>query len=140
MQPQRYGPFPYIPINRRPRITWPNGARVALWVIPNIETFPPAPRRCVARDWERDHRALSRIERDVLSDVAAAASQPATGLGREFAQRAYERVRLLVRLHVAGPIDQRQFTNPGGRLDRRIVTPGSVVREGGFAWLEKTFA
>jgi peptidoglycan/xylan/chitin deacetylase (PgdA/CDA1 family) len=40
MQPQRYGPFPYVPINRRPRITWPNGARVALWVIPNIETFP----------------------------------------------------------------------------------------------------
>jgi allantoinase len=40
MQPQRYGPFPYVPINRRPTITWPNGARVALWVIPNIETFP----------------------------------------------------------------------------------------------------
>ena len=40
MQPQRYGPFPYVPINRRPRITWPNDARVALWVIPNIETFP----------------------------------------------------------------------------------------------------
>ena len=40
MQPQRYGPFPYVPINRRPRIIWPNNARVALWVIPNIETFP----------------------------------------------------------------------------------------------------
>ena len=40
MQPQRYGPFNYVPINRRPTITWPNGARVALWVIPNIETFP----------------------------------------------------------------------------------------------------
>ena len=40
MQPQRYGPFPYVPINRRPRITWPNSAHVALWVIPNIETFP----------------------------------------------------------------------------------------------------
>ncbi len=40
MQPQRYGPFHYVPINRRPKITWPNGARVALWVIPNIETFP----------------------------------------------------------------------------------------------------
>jgi hypothetical protein len=31
---------PHVPINRRPRITWPNSARVALWVIPNIETFP----------------------------------------------------------------------------------------------------
>src|SRR5437867_159866 len=40
MQPQRSGPFPYVPINRRPRITWPNGARLALWVIPNVETFP----------------------------------------------------------------------------------------------------
>jgi hypothetical protein len=38
MQPQRYGPFPYVPINRRLRITWPHGARVALWVIPNIRT------------------------------------------------------------------------------------------------------
>ena len=40
MKPQRYGPFAYVPINRRPKISWPNGARVALWVIPNIETFP----------------------------------------------------------------------------------------------------
>jgi peptidoglycan/xylan/chitin deacetylase (PgdA/CDA1 family) len=40
MKPQRYGPFNYVPINRRPKITWPHGARVALWVIPNIETFP----------------------------------------------------------------------------------------------------
>lgn len=39
MQPSDYGPFPYIPINRRPRLKWPNGARVALWVIPNIEFF-----------------------------------------------------------------------------------------------------
>src|SRR5437867_11317821 len=40
MQPQRSGPFRYVPINRRPTITWPNGARLALWVIPNVETFP----------------------------------------------------------------------------------------------------
>src|SRR3989442_6863964 len=39
MQPQRSGPFRYVPINRRPTITWPNGARLALWVIPNVETF-----------------------------------------------------------------------------------------------------
>jgi len=37
MDPRPYGPFAYTPINRRPRIVWPNGARVALWVIPNIE-------------------------------------------------------------------------------------------------------
>lgn len=40
MRPQRYGPFPYTPIGRRPRLEWPGGARVALWVVPNIEVFP----------------------------------------------------------------------------------------------------
>ena len=40
MKPSRTGPFPYTPIGRRPKLTWPNGARVALWVIPNIEFFP----------------------------------------------------------------------------------------------------
>jgi peptidoglycan/xylan/chitin deacetylase (PgdA/CDA1 family) len=39
MEEQRYGHFRYIPINRRPKIAWPNGARVAVWVIPNIEAF-----------------------------------------------------------------------------------------------------
>jgi peptidoglycan/xylan/chitin deacetylase (PgdA/CDA1 family) len=40
MQPQDYGPFPYVPINDRPKLAWPGGARLALWVIPNIEFFP----------------------------------------------------------------------------------------------------
>jgi peptidoglycan/xylan/chitin deacetylase (PgdA/CDA1 family) len=40
MQPSAYGPFPYSPITGRPPIRWPNGARVALWVIPNIEFMP----------------------------------------------------------------------------------------------------
>ena len=39
MQPSAYGPFPYSPIIRRPRLEWPKGARVAFWVIPNIEFF-----------------------------------------------------------------------------------------------------
>jgi peptidoglycan/xylan/chitin deacetylase (PgdA/CDA1 family) len=39
MEPRRYGPFPYVPINRRPKLEWPGGAPLALWVIPNIETF-----------------------------------------------------------------------------------------------------
>ena len=48
MKPGAYGPFPYSPILSRPRLDWPNGARLALWVIPNIEFFaldelvPPA--------------------------------------------------------------------------------------------------
>ena len=40
MKPRRYGPFPFVPITQRPKLTWPGGARVALWVIPNLEFFP----------------------------------------------------------------------------------------------------
>ena len=39
MTPRRYGPFRYVPITRRPKFSWPNDARVALWVNPNIEFF-----------------------------------------------------------------------------------------------------
>lgn len=39
MKPAPYGPFPYSPINRRPKLAWPNGARLALWVVTNIEFF-----------------------------------------------------------------------------------------------------
>jgi allantoinase len=39
MKPSVYGPFPYSPIIERPKLSWPNGAAVALWVIPNIEFF-----------------------------------------------------------------------------------------------------
>jgi peptidoglycan/xylan/chitin deacetylase (PgdA/CDA1 family) len=35
--PSRF--FPYQAIIDRPRIDWPNGAPVAVWVIPNIEHF-----------------------------------------------------------------------------------------------------
>ena len=38
--PNDYGPFPYTPINERPRLTWPGGANVAVWIIPNLEFFP----------------------------------------------------------------------------------------------------
>lgn len=39
MKPGPFGPYPYRPITQRPRLTWPGGARLALWVIPNIEVF-----------------------------------------------------------------------------------------------------
>jgi peptidoglycan/xylan/chitin deacetylase (PgdA/CDA1 family) len=35
-----YGPFPYLPIKGRPKLTLPDDARVAVWIIPNIEFFP----------------------------------------------------------------------------------------------------
>jgi len=39
MTPRRYGPLSYVPITRRPKLSWPDGARVALWVNPNTEFF-----------------------------------------------------------------------------------------------------
>jgi len=39
MSSRAYGPFSYSPIVNRPPLRWPKGARVALWVIPNIEFF-----------------------------------------------------------------------------------------------------
>ena len=39
MQPRVTGPFPYSPIIGRPRLEWPGGAKLALWIIPNIEFF-----------------------------------------------------------------------------------------------------
>jgi allantoinase len=40
MEPRRYGPFKYSPIIDRPPLKWPNGARLAVWIVPNIEFFP----------------------------------------------------------------------------------------------------
>ena len=40
MRPWPYGPFPYAPVIRRPKLAWPGGARLAVWVIPNVEFFP----------------------------------------------------------------------------------------------------
>ena len=40
MEPQRYS---YSPIAARPRIVWPGGARVALWIVPNIEHYEYLP-------------------------------------------------------------------------------------------------
>lgn len=37
--PQEHDRFPYSAIIDRPPLRWPNGARVAVWVIPNIEHF-----------------------------------------------------------------------------------------------------
>ncbi len=36
MESRRYD---YLPINRRKELKWPKGARIALWVGPNIECF-----------------------------------------------------------------------------------------------------
>ncbi|MBS0233429.1 MAG: polysaccharide deacetylase family protein [Proteobacteria bacterium] len=35
-EPSRY---PHVPYPSRPRLVWPNGARIAVWVVPNIEFY-----------------------------------------------------------------------------------------------------
>ena len=39
MEPSAYAPYRYEAIVDRPPLTWPGGARIAFWVIPNIEVF-----------------------------------------------------------------------------------------------------
>jgi hypothetical protein len=52
MTPRRYGPLPDVPITRRPKLTWPDGARVAL-----CSVQPGAPNRCsetrLRRKWDQ---------------------------------------------------------------------------------------
>ena len=44
----------YSPIIERPPLIWPGGARVALWIVPNIEHYEYLPRRSKPRDpWPR---------------------------------------------------------------------------------------
>jgi allantoinase len=45
---------PYSPILHRPPLRWPNGARVAVWVVPNIEHYEYLPKFIRTRDpWPR---------------------------------------------------------------------------------------
>jgi allantoinase len=51
MEPNR---IVYSPIVTRPKLTWPGGARIALWVVPNIEHYEYLPRPGQLRDpWPR---------------------------------------------------------------------------------------
>ena len=51
MEPDRIA---FSPIGDRPKITWPDGARVALWVLPNIEHYEYLPVHSNVRDpWRR---------------------------------------------------------------------------------------
>ena len=45
---------PYSPILHRPPLRWPGGARVALWIVPNIEHYEYLPAFQRTRDpWPR---------------------------------------------------------------------------------------
>ena len=46
--------FPYSPLPERPPLTWPGNARVAVWVLPNIEHYEYQPALINDRDpWPR---------------------------------------------------------------------------------------
>ncbi|MBM3567405.1 MAG: polysaccharide deacetylase [Alphaproteobacteria bacterium] len=48
------GLYDFVPPPKRPRITWPNGARLAFWVAPNIEFYELDPPPNAARNmWTR---------------------------------------------------------------------------------------
>src|SRR6266436_1172442 len=53
------GRFDYAPINDRPIIKWPNNARVAFWVAPNMEFFEYLPEN---RPTEPDIPHYSRMD------------------------------------------------------------------------------
>ena len=54
------GYYDYWPYENRPKIEWPNGARLAFWVAPNIEFYelnpPPNPYRT---PWPQSHPAVA---------------------------------------------------------------------------------
>ncbi|WP_371189339.1 polysaccharide deacetylase family protein [Thalassotalea maritima] len=54
------GYYDYWPYHNRPKITWPNGARIAFWVAPNIEFYeldPPVNPHRVA--WPQPYPAIA---------------------------------------------------------------------------------
>ena len=66
--------FPYTAIVDRPKLTWPGGARVALWIVPNVEHFhveigPGAPdvRNHSRRDFQMQHRR--HADRDEIGSL-----------------------------------------------------------------------
>ena len=54
---------PYSPIVSRPKLTWPDGKRLALWVVPNIEHYEYLPLAQRARNpWPRTpHPELAEL-------------------------------------------------------------------------------
>lgn len=63
MKPAPYGPFPYVPIHRRPPLALPQGARLALWVVVNVEFFAldkPMPGDSNERPKPTDHTPMVR--------------------------------------------------------------------------------
>ena len=59
---EKLAAYDYWAYNNRPKIKWPNGAKVAFWVAPNIEYYelnpPPNPSRS---PWPQPNPAVVRF-------------------------------------------------------------------------------
>ena len=55
------GRFDYAPINDRPIIKWPDNARVAFWVAPNMEFFEYLPENRPAQPDNRTQNPCSGV-------------------------------------------------------------------------------
>ena len=49
---KQLGRYAFLPAEKRAKLTWPGGARVAFWVVPNIEYYELNPSESTAR-WPR---------------------------------------------------------------------------------------
>ena len=58
------GRFDYAPINDRPIIKWPNNARVAFWVSPNVEFYEYPPPSTYRNPWPPHPDVLHYSYRD----------------------------------------------------------------------------
>ena len=65
MDPYRFG---YSPIIERPKLSWPNNARVAVWVAPNIEHYEYLPES--VGQFPQGDALAARMRAAGLDDVA----------------------------------------------------------------------
>ena len=86
----------YTPIIDRPKITWPDGARIALWIAPNVEHYEYLPEHDGLRGVIQ--RAVEQLVVDRL--MALARDPQAAGDVRSAAEWSVARLREIV---LAGP-------------------------------------
>jgi peptidoglycan/xylan/chitin deacetylase (PgdA/CDA1 family) len=85
----------YAPIGERPRLQWPGGARVALWVVPNIEHYEYLPPAHPIRD------AYPRMPHPDVQTYGGKDYGNRAGLWRMFEMFDRHRIRATVSLNLA---------------------------------------
>src|SRR6267378_3372817 len=98
--------YDYSPIIKRPPIKWPNGARVAVWVIPNIEYYEFSGMRALPDYRRRGEEAELGIP-GARHNQFSPAQRVVGGRGEE-----------------GDPGDDSNHYQDGGKGSRRMVRPG----------------